>query len=227
VAALEEAQAEGFLGPEPIGKQLDHSVEFAACADLFLRAHAVDGRPRQAFDPKSVEGVRFLDLGTGGGLPGLVLLALWQSSSAVLLDANERRTAFLEKAVSRLGWDSRVQVLRDRAENAGRAVGLRGSLGLVVARAFGPPPVVAECASPFLVVGGLLVVSEPPPLAGRQGASEPVLADRWPAGPLLRLGLEPVTTWRENFGFTVLRQTAPCPETYPRRVGVPSKRPLY
>jgi 16S rRNA (guanine527-N7)-methyltransferase len=97
---------------------------------------------------------------------------------------------------------------------AGRDPDRRAAMGLVVSRSFGPPPVVAECAAPFLRVGGRLVVSEPPEAA-----------DRWPIEGLAALGLEPDPL--DTAGFVRFRQTFPCPDRYPRRDGVPAKRPLF
>lgn len=111
-----------------------------------------------------------------------------------------------------------------RAEEAGRDPELRATFDLVTARGFGPPAVVAECAAPFLRPGGLLVVSEPP--AGE--------AARWPAAGLAPLGLEPVgppLTLEVGSGQTgtyqVLHQRIACPERWPRRTGIPAKRPLF
>ena len=66
---------------------------------------------------------------------------------------------------------------------------------MVWARSFGSPPVTAECAAPFLEVGGLLVVSEPlrPPVSGPSSSQVPA-ADRWPADGLAPLGQEPLVT---------------------------------
>jgi 16S rRNA (guanine527-N7)-methyltransferase len=158
-----------------------------------------------------------VDLGTGGGLPGLVLLAVWPAAHAVLLDSNERRTAFVAEAVTQLGWSARADVRRSRAEEAGRDPGLRGGAPLAVSRGFGPPAVVAECAAPLLTAGGRLIVSEPP-----DGG------DRWPPEPLRTLGMaaeELVVA--SGSRFQVLRQQEPCPDAYPRRVGIPAKRPLW
>ena len=164
----------------------------------------------------------FVDLGSGGGLPGLVLAAEWPTSRVLLVEANQRRAEALRRALDELGWGHRVQVLRIRAEEAGRDPALRGSQTLVVARSFGPPAVVAECGAPLLRLGGLLVVSEPPPGAGDEAA-----AVRWPSVPLGDLGLEATGIWQGEFGYQVLTQVAPCPTRYPRRPGIPAKRPLF
>ena len=191
---LERARDLGFLGPGPVEAHIEHARGFA-----------------EAF--ASPPG-RFVDLGSGGGVPGLVLADLWPSADVVLLDSMERRTAFLAEAVAGLGWGSRVEVVRKRAEAYGREH--RGEFDAAVARGFATPPVTAECAAPLLRVGALLVVSEPPEEAGR-----------WPAGGLAPLGLELGSRVEAGAHYQVLRQASVCPDAYPRRVGIPGKRPLW
>ena len=159
-----------------------------------------------------------MDLGSGGGVPGLVLATVWPGSSWTLVEANKRRASFLREAAAQLGCSARVQVVAERAEVVGRDGAHRGAYPLVVARSFGPPAVTAECAAPLLAPGGLLVVSEPPAGDGT----------RWPAAGLARLGAVPERVARTARGtFQLIRQASPCPDRYPRRVGVPAKRPLF
>ena len=152
----------------------------------------------------------------------------WLRSQAVLLDANLQKTSALREVVDECGWAHRVKVVRARAEAAGRS-DLRGSFDLVVARSFGSPPVTAECAAPFLRPGGLLVVSEPPPEVQSLGKAgiRASNSDRWPLEELVLVGLEPLAGWRGEFGYQVLRQVLSCPTRFPRREGIPGKRPIY
>ena len=196
---LRRARELGLLGPGPVAGHLSH-------AGAFARAVAAAGVPAPA---------RFVDLGSGGGVPGLVLALLWPDSTAVLLDAGARRVQFLVEAVSELGLGARVEVAHGRAEDLGRGP-LRGGADLVTARGFAAPPVTAECAVPLLRAGGLLAVAEPP-------IPDP---SRWPPGPLTALGLEVVLLTAEP-AICVLRLDAPAPDRFPRRVGVPGKRPLW
>ena len=92
---------------------------------------------------------------------------------------------------------------------------------MIVSRSFGAPPVVVECAAPLLRVGGRLVVSEPP------RASEPVQGGRWPAKGVAMVGMEVESELSGPPALTVLRQLRACPARYPRRVGIPAKRPLF
>ena len=159
-----------------------------------------------------------VDLGSGAGVPGLVLACAWPGSSWTLVDAHRRRATFLEAAAARLGCSGRVQVVAERAEIVGRDPAHRGAYPLVVARSFGPPAVTAECAAPLLAPSGLLVVSEPPASDGA----------RWDTAGLARLGAAPERVARTPKGtFQVIRQVVPCPDRYPRRVGIPAKRPLF
>ena len=196
---LEEARQLGFLGPGAVEGHIEHSLGFVQAA-----GHE---RPR-----------RVLDLGTGGGVPGLVLAEAWPEVSMVLLDSSERRTTFLARAVEDLELANRVRVHRARAEDAGRDLAWRGWADLVVARSFGPPAVTAECAAPLLGVRGRLIVSEPPESDG----------ERWPEAGLALLGLRASGRLEQAFSrFQILRQERPCPETFPRRTGMPEKRPLF
>ncbi|HEX6311963.1 MAG TPA: RsmG family class I SAM-dependent methyltransferase [Acidimicrobiia bacterium] len=195
---LEEARRRGFLGPGPVEEQVRHAEILAELA---------------APPPRS-----FLDLGSGGGIPGLVLAHRWPEAQGVLVDAGERRCRFLREAVVGLTLGGRVQVACGRAEELAREPAWRESTELVVARSFGAPAVTAECAVGFLERGGRLVVSEPP---------EPD-ETRWPAAGLRRLGLAgPVIRRRAGVSVAVLTVVEPVSRRWPRRVGIPAKRPLW
>ncbi len=158
------------------------------------------------------------ELGSGGGVPGLPLALHFPQCRWGLVESSVRRAAFLREAVAVLDLHSRVAVVEGRAEDVGRWPAWRGRCDLVVARGFGPPAVVAECAAPLLVPGGRAVVSDPP---GGYPA-------RWPAEGLALLGMVPdAPVVAGGWAYQVLRQEQPCPERYPRRVGVPAKRPLF
>jgi 16S rRNA (guanine527-N7)-methyltransferase len=217
---LAEARRDGFLGPGPLDVHLRHAAGFADVARRLCSGAAAAGVRQQ---PSKAHGPRIVDLGSGGGLPGLVVAAAWTEAQVVLLDANARRTAFLRRAVNRLRLDARVSVVQERAERYGRLDDARGTFDGAMARSFGRPAVVAECAAPLLRRGGWLIVSEPP----AEDPGSPTTGPRWPAEALLQLGLVPEQTARKGFDYQVLRQAQECPERFPRRDGVPAKRPLF
>ena len=194
---LERAHRLGFLGPGPVDPHVDHARAFA-------RVVAV---------PPSLAA----DLGSGGGIPALVLADLWPDSAWWLIESRERRAAFLEESVASLGARGRITVLHQRAEDVGRDEERRGRCDLVTARSFGAPPVTAECAAGLLRVDDQLVVSEPP---------EP-RANRWPRSPLAQLGLVPETTSEGPPRLQVLRLREACPPGFPRESGRAKRRPLW
>jgi len=157
-----------------------------------------------------------LDLGSGGGLPGLPLALVWPLTHWLLLDGSVRRAAFLRDAVRELGLEQRITVVAQRAEVAGRTA-LRSSVDAVFARSFAGPAVTAECAAPFLRRGGSLVVAEPPD-------DQP---GRWDDTGLMTLGMQLGRRAKEPTSVQVVQQVELCSDRFPRRVGVPSKRPLF
>lgn len=203
---LEEARTLGFVGPGPVAPQLEHAVAFLDVLDVDV----------------GVVGP-FLDLGSGGGVPGLVLASFLPESRWVLLDSMVRRTRFLEEAVERLGLGHRVDVVTERAEVFGWEPAHRMHYRGVVARSFAAPPVLAECAAPLLQRGATVVVSEPP----ADGAVAGPRVGRWDEPALRSLGLS-LDRWVAGPpAFVRLRQTGRCPRTYPRAVGIPAASPLW
>lgn len=193
VEQLTRARALGFLGPGPVEDHIVHAAGFVA----------------------AVEGLsgRVIDLGSGGGVPGLIVALARPDLGLVLVDAMAKRCAFLESAVAALGLAG-TRVIQGRAEEVGRSE-LRGTADAVLARGFGPPAVTAECGAPLLRVGGLLVVSEPP-----------VGPERWPEAGTALFGLRP-TRRVDSPALQLLVQETPCSERFPRRNGKPGKDPLF
>jgi len=193
---LKRSQELGFLGPNDLMRQIRHSEWWC---DLIQ------------------PGQRVLDLGSGGGLPGLVIAIRRDDLSGSLLDSQASRCTFLGDSLTELGLDHRWEIAHGRAEELAHDSYYRGGFDVVVSRSFGPPAATAECAAGFLRVGGTLLVSEPP--------RSP---DRWPPEALRALGLEPKTL-HQGPDVTVqeLCQVELLDDRYPRAVGRPTKRPLF
>jgi 16S rRNA (guanine527-N7)-methyltransferase len=197
LAVLRRSQDAGFLGPGPVETHVEHAAAFVA-----------------AVGPPST----YLDLGSGGGVPGLVLALAWPGATGVLLDAQARRVRFLVEALADLGIAERVRAVHGRAEELARDPGHRGSYDVVTARSFGPPGATAECGRGFLHPGGALLVAEPP------GAPE-----RWPAAGVSILDLADEGIVQDGGGSVrVLRagRGAP-PDSIPRRAAAIRRRPAF
>jgi 16S rRNA (guanine527-N7)-methyltransferase len=145
-----------------------------------------------------------VDVGSGGGSPGIPLASAFPEREVTLLEANGRKAAFLERAAAEF---PNVRVVRGRAEEQET-----DSFGVATAKALAKPPVAAEWALPLVRPGGAAILwvggtAELEPLegvAGHLGAAPPEL----------------------EAGLVVLRKLAPTPPGFPRRPGVARKRPL-
>jgi 16S rRNA (guanine527-N7)-methyltransferase len=165
-----------------------------------------------------------VDLGSGGGVPGIPLALARPKVRWVLVDSVRKKAEVLASIVGALGL-ANVTVVAARAELLGRADDRRQRHDLVAARACAPLPVLAELALPLLAVGGTLVAWKGPLAAGdvelergaaalhEVGGGPPELR---PAGPVALGG----------HTFVVVRKERPTPARYPRRPGEPSRRPL-
>lgn len=165
VAFLEDGRRLGFLGPGDVRPHVEHAEAFAAAL-----VDASGGRP-----PASLA-----DLGSGGGLPGVVLARLWPSTRVLLVDASHRRCEHLRTVGGRLDLDH-VEVAEGRAEELAHRIEYRETFDAVTARSLDTPARTAELACGFLRVGGVAVVSEPPDAR----------AGRWPEAGLAALGFGP------------------------------------
>ncbi|HYY77426.1 MAG TPA: RsmG family class I SAM-dependent methyltransferase [Gaiellaceae bacterium] len=149
-----------------------------------------------------------VDIGSGGGSPGLPLAAARPDLDFVLLEAQRRKCAFLEEWAHDF---ANVSVLCARAEEHARGAG-RDAYGTAVARALAPPPVAAEWCLPLVRTGGLAILFVGPSAnAGAVATVASYLSAEAEAAPP---------------GFLLLRKVAPTPDRFPRRPGLARKRPL-
>ncbi|HUS82158.1 MAG TPA: 16S rRNA (guanine(527)-N(7))-methyltransferase RsmG [Dehalococcoidia bacterium] len=190
-----------------------HFVESLAVAKALLDAGLLDRASES----------RVLDLGTGGGFPGLPVKMLLPQLLLTLLDARERTTAFLRELLRSLGIDG-VEVVTARGEDAGRDPAYRERFDVVLARALAPLPVLLELTLPFLRVGGHLATPKGSGALREIGASEhalDILGGSIASSEALRL---PDGGHAQR--LVLIRKTAVTPARYPRRAGIPKKRPL-
>jgi 16S rRNA (guanine527-N7)-methyltransferase len=163
---------------------------------------------------------RVVDVGSGGGLPGLPLKIARPDLNMTLVEADQNKAAFLVQACAKLGLTD-VEVIARRAEEAGHEPRLRESFDLAVARALAPTPVLVELCLPLVRVGGRL-------LAQKTDKEEAAAAER--AIGLLGGSLEAIvpapSTARRSGTVMIVAKVKPTPPAYPRRPGVPARKPL-
>lgn len=168
------------------------------------------------------EGARVIDIGSGAGLPGLPFKIARPDIDLTLLEAVGKKCAFLRDTSAALALEG-VTVVEGRAEEAGRNSLHREQYDLAIARAVAPLPVLLEYALPFLKVDGCLVVTKgsaaPRELDESQAALSALRAAVDSVRPFEPPDLTPQT-------LIIVRKTGAIPDRFPRRTGVPSRRPL-
>ena len=169
-------------------------------------------------------GATLVDIGAGGGFPGLPLLIAQPTLTVALLEANERKCRFLEAAVTELGLSKEGRVIHGRAEDAGRDPANRERFDVAVARAVAPFAVLVEYALPLLRVGG--VHAAPKGSRALEELEEAAGAVRALGGEPLEPVALPLSDGAPPQTVLLVRRAGPLDDRYPRRAGMPAKRPL-
>ncbi|TAN33323.1 16S rRNA (guanine(527)-N(7))-methyltransferase RsmG [bacterium] len=161
-----------------------------------------------------------VDVGSGAGLPGLPLKIEQPELSVTLIEADQDKAAFLVHACAALGLKG-VEVVARRAEEVGHDPKFREAFDVAVARALAPMPVLAELCLPLVRVGGRLLAMKTrgEDLAPARHAIQTM------GGELLAV-LPAPSAARESGTVVVVDKLRPTPPAYPRRPGVPARKPL-
>jgi len=164
-----------------------------------------------------------LDVGTGAGMPGVPLKILFPSIQLTLLESVAKKTSFLDHLVARLGLEG-VGVLTGRAEHLAHDGRYRQRFDLVLSRGVAKLATLAELALPFCTIGGAFVAQKKGEIEGEIEAAAraiDILGGR--LREVKRVGLEELG---EERTLVIIDKLTPTPQRYPRRAGIPQKRPL-
>ncbi|MDZ4279059.1 MAG: 16S rRNA (guanine(527)-N(7))-methyltransferase RsmG [Dehalococcoidia bacterium] len=168
----------------------------------------------------SLEDRSLIDVGSGSGVPGVPLKILEPSLQLTLVEAKQRKAEFLNALLAELGL-SDVNVATRRAEEAGHDPKHREQYDIAVAKALAPLRTLAELTLPFVRMGGLVLA--PKGREAEREAKEASTALEVLNGSLRGIEALPLT---DRQSLVLIDKVLPCPPRFPRRPGMPAKRPL-
>ena len=173
--------------------------------------------------PEWFVGKRAIDVGTGAGIPGLVMKIALPYLQITLLDSIQKRTNFVKEVVSELDLKN-VEVINGRAEDLGQHPSHRESYDLVTARAVARLAELAELTIPFANIGGTIILPKSDDIEGELGEAV-VAADVLGAAPAISLQVDrPGKSPPDRMVYWM--KISPTPIDFPRKVGVPHHSPL-
>ena len=228
-AFLEQAAALGVAFDEGDVGRLGRFVELLLDANKRMNLTAIrdpqDAWIKHVLDAltllpylQAAEAKTMIDVGAGGGVPGIPIAICMPSLEVVLLEATGKKARFLESTAAALGLDT-VRVVSDRAETLGHDREThRDRYDVVTARAVGPLPVLLELTVPFARIGGLVLA-----IKGERAPEEVAAAKE----ALHQLHAVVAQTDRTPTGrIVVIEKLRKTPRTYPRRPGEPKRAPI-
>lgn len=169
------------------------------------------------------DGLQVVDVGSGAGFPGLVLAMARPGWRVLLLDAMGKRIAFLREAIEATGL-ANVEAVHLRAEDAGRRPELREGFDVATARAVAGLPVLAEYCLPLVRVGGWFLAMKAREAEEEVAAAEHAIAVLGgEAESVVRFTLPGIG---EERAIVRVRKVGTTPGAYPRRPGLPERKPL-
>jgi len=186
--------------------------------------HFLDSLTTSLVIPEAVKAHgRILDIGSGGGFPGVPLKVAFPGIHLALLDSVVKKTSFLKHLVQALGFAD-VDVYTGRAEDLALDPQLRESFDVVVSRGVAPMRVLMEFTLPYCRVGGIVITHKKGEVASEVVAS--LHAMEVLGGSIREVRGVDVEGLRDGRALVVVDKVKPTPAKYPRHPGLPTKHPL-
>lgn len=220
--SLTDVQAEQFLEYYRRLIETNRVMNLTAITEFedVVEKHFLDSvLAARYFDFSSAQSL--IDVGTGAGFPGIPLKILYPQLQVVLLDSLRKRVDFLQEIVDNLKLCS-VEAVHERAEEIGRDARFRESFDVCVSRAVANLSTLSEYCTPFLKTGGVFI-------SYKSGTADEEAEKA--AGAIKKLGCRRMKTEKYSLGeagrsLIFIERAERLGSQYPRKAGIPAKKPL-
>lgn len=176
----------------------------------------------QAMNPPPDDS-RVMDVGSGAGLPGLPLKIVFPEIRLVLLEATAKKTAFLSHLVEQLGLKD-VEIVTGRAEAVAHQLEYREGFDIVLSKGVAPLAALVELILPFCAIGGLFIAHKKGDIHKELAQAERAITTL--GGQLREVHTVDIGEVFDDYRLVVIDKISATPQKYPRRPGIPAKRPL-
>src|SRR5512135_3556587 len=166
---------------------------------------------------------KLIDVGAGAGFPGLPLKIARPELSLTLLEATQKKCGFLEAMITELKLTNSI-VVNARAEDAAHAVAHREQYDVAIARAVADMPTLSEYLLPFVKIGGLAIAMKSKDIRAETDRAEAAIKTL--GGQFKQIVPVIIPGLNEERYLAVIEKISATPEKYPRRAGMPSKKPI-
>ena len=210
-------------------KQYQKKMNITAIRDVndIIDKHFLDSLSAIQFIQKEVDksgsNVQLIDIGSGAGLPGIPIKIFFPDTKMLLLEAKKNKKVFLDTVVSSLEL-KKTAVLQNRAEKLGKMAEHREKYHIVVSRAVAQLGVLSEYSLPFCKIGGVMIAFKGSSYLEELRESYKVIEKL--GGALESINLIKIPSSEYIRTILIIRKTFPTPVSFPRRNGIPLKRPL-
>ena len=170
------------------------------------------------------EGINIIDVGAGAGFPGMPIKIICPSIRLSLLEARKKKAVFLEKIIGEMNFQQ-VEILNGRAETFGKSEVYRERYDIAISRAVARLNVLSEYCLPLVRVGGLFVAQKG--RSYKEETEKSLKTVQVLGGELIGVENVLIPFINQERYLLVIKKIKDTPSEYPRKVGLPQKRPLY
>lgn len=221
---LEKEQIDNFILYKELLEEWNQKINITTITDSFEIdiKHFVD-----SITPLTTEffkeNIKLIDIGTGGGFPGLPIKIMREDIEVVLVDSTKKKVSFLADVIDKLGLE-KIQAIHGRAEEMGRNTDYREKFDIAISRAVAQLNTLCEYCLPFVKVGGYFIAMKGPDVKEEvEEASNSIklLGGKLIDTKVIKLPLSDIT-----HSLIIIEKIKGTPTKYPRGGGKPRKKPL-